>query len=252
MIALALLQATVAKPHVTISLVPEFTAVVAGMPQRMALRFQVEPGWHIYWRNPGESGVATTAKWTLPPGFAVDSLEYPTPSRLDVAGVVTHILDGDVVFQTTIRPPPQGRLTARGSRLTAHVQYGVCKDICYPGQAAVAMTMPVMTDAGPNPAWRIPDSLHALRRPRAGGLTAGTQLLGDTAVISVLPPPGCAGASVTFFPRDRDISPAAVTVPMPRGCGPAAFKLALREKPKGPIRGVVVIGDDPRGYEIGK
>jgi hypothetical protein len=40
---LALLQASVTRPHVTISLVPELTAIVAGMPQRVALRFQVEP-----------------------------------------------------------------------------------------------------------------------------------------------------------------------------------------------------------------
>jgi len=247
---LLLLQITVAKPHVTITLVPELTAIVAGMPQRVALRFQVEPGWHIYWSNPGESGVATTAKWSLPPGFAAGPLEYPTPARLDVAGVVTHVLEGDVVIQSTLQVP--SRLTAHDSRLTARVSYGVCKDVCYPGQAAVAVTMPVMTDAGPNAAWRIPDSLHAARRPRTGGLNAGTQLLGDTAVISVLLPPGCAGASVTFFPRDRDLSSAAVTVPMPRGCGPAVFRLPLRERPKGAMRGVVVVGNDPRGYEVGK
>jgi DsbC/DsbD-like thiol-disulfide interchange protein len=250
LILLALLQAIVARPHVTISLVPEFTAVVAGMPQRMALRFEVEPGWHVYWRNPGESGVATTVTWTLPAGFTVDSLQYPTPSRLDVAGVVTHIIEGDVVFQSTIRPPPQARLTSHVSRLTAHVRYGVCKDVCYPGRATVSITMPVMTDAGPNAAWRIVDSLYDARRPRAEPLTAGMTFNGDIAVISVLLPPGCAGTSVTLYPWDRDVSPAAVTIPMPRGCGPAVFKLPLREKPRGLIRGVVVVGADRRGYQI--
>jgi thiol:disulfide interchange protein DsbD len=218
----------------------------------VALRFQVEPGWHIYWRNPGESGVATTAKWTLPAGFSTDSLAYPTPSRLDVAGVVTHVLEGDLVFMTTIRPPPQGRLTAHGSRLTAHVRYGVCKDVCYPGSVTVSTSMPVMTDAGPNAGWRIVDSLYNARRPRTEPLTAGMTFNGDVAVISVLLPPGCAGTSVTLFPWDRDLSPAAVTIPMPRGCGPAVFKLPLREKPKGTIRGVVLVGTDSRGFEIGK
>lgn len=250
MLALLLLQASVTRPHVTISLVPEFTAVVAGMPQRIALRFQVEPGWHVYWRNPGEGGVATTATWTLPSGFNVDSLEYPTPARLDVAGVVTHILEGEAVFLTTVRPPTQGRLAARSSRLTARVRYGVCKDVCYPGQATLAITMPVMTDAGPNAGWRIADSLYSARRPRTGSLAAGTTFIGDTAVISVLMPPGCTGAGVTFFPWERDLSPAAVTIPTPRGCGPAVFRLPVRSRPKGPIRGVVVVGNERRGYEI--
>jgi DsbC/DsbD-like thiol-disulfide interchange protein len=248
MLALLLMQASVARPHVTISLVPEFTAVVAGMPQQMALRFQVEPGWHIYWRNPGGSGLATTAKWTLPPGFSAGPLEFTTPTRLDIADVVTHVLEGDVVLRTTIRVP--GTLSSRDARLAARVSYGVCKDACYPGQAFVSLTMPVMTDAGPNARWRIPDSLHTARRPRSGGLTAGTTFLGDTAVISIPLPAGCTGTSVTFFPWDRDLSPEAVTVPMPRGCGPAVFKLPIREKPKGGIRGVVVVGSDLRGYEI--
>ena len=251
-LVLALLQASVTRPHVTISLVPEFTAVVLGMPQRVAIRMQLEPGWHIYWRNPGEGGVATTVTWTLPAGFTTDSLEYPTPSRVDVAGVVTHVMEGDLVFLTTIRPPAQGRLTSSGSRLTAHVKYGACKDICFPGQATLSIMMPVMTDAGPGAGWRVPDSIHTARSPRPIALTADTRILGDTAVISVHLPPSCTGTRVTFFPWNRDLSPAAVSVAMPRGCGPAVFKLPLREKPKDAIRGVVVIGNDPRGFQIGK
>lgn len=252
MLAVLLLQTSVAKPHVTISLVPEFTAIVAGMPQRLALRFQVEPGWHIYWRNPGEGGVATTAVWTLPPGFTADSLDYPTPARLDVAGVVTHTLEGDAVFLTTIHPPAQGRLTAQDTRLTASVRYGVCKDVCYPGRATLAITLPVMTDAGPNAGWRILDSLFAARRPRTGRFAAGTTFIGDTAVISVALPPTCAGADATFFPWDRELSAAAVTIATRPGCSPAAFRLPVRNRPKGAIRGVVVVGNDPRGYEVGK
>src|SRR5262245_65947877 len=126
LIALALLQASVTRPHVTITMVPEFTAVVAGMPMRVALRFQVEHGWHVYWKNPGESGVATTAKWTLPAAYTVDSMQYPTPAGLDIAGVVTHVHEGDVVFEATINPP--AKITSRDSRLATRVRYGVCKD----------------------------------------------------------------------------------------------------------------------------
>jgi hypothetical protein len=112
--------------------------------------------------------------------------------------------------------------------------------------------MPVMTDAGPYPGWRIADSLFSARLPRAGSLAASSTFLGDTAVITVRLPPKCAGADATFFPWDHDTSPAAVTVAMPRGCGPAVFKVPLRVRPKGAIRGVVVVGNELRGYEVGK
>jgi DsbC/DsbD-like thiol-disulfide interchange protein len=169
-----------------------------------------------------------------------------------VAGVVTHILEGDVVFQSLVTPPAQNRLTARVSRLTAHVRYGVCKDICYPGQATLSISLPVMTDASRTAAWNVADSLFTARRPRNATLTAGFTWNGDTGLLSVLLPPGCSGDSVTFFPENRDLSPAAVTIPMPRGCGPAQFKLPLRDKPKGELRGVVVVGADRKGYAVGK
>jgi thiol:disulfide interchange protein DsbD len=248
LLSLALLQISATRPHVTISLVPELTAIVAGMPQRVALRFQVEPGWHVYWKNPGEGGVATTAKWTLPAGFTVDSLEFPTPARLDVAGVVTHILEGDVVFQTTVTPSKA--IASRTSRLASRVQYGVCRDVCYPGQATLAVTMPVMTDASRTSAWLAVDSVFQSRRPQPTGITAGFTWNGDRGILSVIVPPHCQGESLTFFPEDRDLSPAAVTIPMPRGCGPAQFTIPLREKPKGTFRGVVVVGNNPKGYEV--
>jgi thiol:disulfide interchange protein DsbD len=248
LLSLVLLQASVTRPHVTISMVPEFTAVVAGMPMRIALRFQVEPGWHIYWKNPGESGVATTAKWTPSAGFAIGPLQYPTPSRLDVAGVVTHVHEGDVVFMTTVAPPI--KLTDRALLLASRVQYGVCKDVCYPGQANLSVTMSVMTDASRTRAWLAVDSTFEIRRPRASGITAGFSWNGDRGILSVIVPPGCRGETVTFFPENRDISPAAVTVPMPTGCGPAQFTIPLRDKPKGGMRGVLVVGNDPKGYEV--
>jgi len=248
LLSLALLQATVTRPHVTISLVPEHTAIVAGMPTRVALRFQVEPGWHVYWKNPGESGVATTANWTTPAGFAVGPMLYPTPSRLDVAGVVTHVHEGDVVFVTPVATPL--KLRDRTALLATRVRYGVCKDVCYPGQATLSVSMPVMTDASRTSAWLAVDSTFEAVRPREKGVTAGFTWNGDRGILSVVMPPGCQGETATFFPDDRDLSPAAVTVPMPRGCGPAQFTIPLREKPKGTPRGVVVVGTDRKGYEV--
>jgi len=249
---LALLQFTVARPHVTITLIPEHSVIVPGVPLRVALRFQLDPGWHIYWRNPGESGIATTVQWTLPRGFAAEPLDYPTPVRLDVAGVVAHVLGGDVVIEATLRVPPDASSPRDGVRIAAQVKYGVCKDACYPGDATVSVDLPVEPGATRNPEWPRADSIFASTRPRRGAIRATVAVRGDTARISVPLPRGCAAGDVTFFPWDRELSPAAVTVPGPRGCGTAVFKLPLRQRPAGSIRGVVVIGGEQRGYEIGQ
>ena len=36
-----------------------------GMAVLAGLRLTTEPGWHTYWRNPGESGSPTTVQWTI-------------------------------------------------------------------------------------------------------------------------------------------------------------------------------------------
>ena len=55
---------------VTTRLVPETPAVAPGGTVWVAVHFEVKPGWHIYWRDPGDSGLPTTVEWRLPGGFA--------------------------------------------------------------------------------------------------------------------------------------------------------------------------------------
>jgi DsbC/DsbD-like thiol-disulfide interchange protein len=58
-----------ARLHISASLVSETRSAVPGRPLRLALRQQIEAGWHTYWLNPGDSGLPTTIEWALPPGF---------------------------------------------------------------------------------------------------------------------------------------------------------------------------------------
>jgi len=59
----------VATDNVKAHLVSEVSAVAPGQSFWVALEFNIRDGWHTYWRNPGDSGQATTLKWQLPPGF---------------------------------------------------------------------------------------------------------------------------------------------------------------------------------------
>jgi len=60
--------------HVTAELVAEQDALVPGTTATVALRLAIEPGWHTYWRNPGESGLPTTLGWRLPQGYAAGAI----------------------------------------------------------------------------------------------------------------------------------------------------------------------------------
>ncbi|MEO9163499.1 MAG: protein-disulfide reductase DsbD domain-containing protein, partial [Casimicrobiaceae bacterium] len=69
-LAVAAHAAPVRTGHVTAELVGDQTALVPGTTTTLALRLAIEPGWHTYWRNPGESGLPTTLAWHLPPGYS--------------------------------------------------------------------------------------------------------------------------------------------------------------------------------------
>lgn len=104
----------------------EGTEVVA------ALRFRMEPGWHLYWKNPGDSGLPPEVTWTLPPGWTAGPLEHPVPEALPSPEGLDYGHSGSFTLLARLNPPP-GPRTAR--ILRAHLDWLACKDSCLPGKA---------------------------------------------------------------------------------------------------------------------
>src|SRR5688572_31390115 len=50
-------------PHVKVSLIPEVRTVAPGTPFSVAVHLKMDPRWHTYWINPGDSGAPTEIKW---------------------------------------------------------------------------------------------------------------------------------------------------------------------------------------------
>src|SRR5271167_1414229 len=69
-------------PTVNVTMVADTSAVEAGKSFRVAIVVTPEAGWHVYWKNPGDAGLPTKVKWTLPEGFAAGPLMYPIPVKI--------------------------------------------------------------------------------------------------------------------------------------------------------------------------
>src|SRR5580698_7123877 len=69
-------------PHVHIQLIGPDAQLHPGTANNAGLYFKLEPGWHVYWRNPGDAGEPPHIKWTLPQGITAGPIEYPIPKRL--------------------------------------------------------------------------------------------------------------------------------------------------------------------------
>ncbi|MCC7292295.1 MAG: thioredoxin family protein [Phycisphaerales bacterium] len=140
-------------PKVKPSLFASVKQVVPGQPFDVAIRMEVEAGWHVYWSNPGDSGMSPSAKWTLPEGSTAGPLRYPVPKKhvTDLGGqpLVTYILEGKPVLLTTITPPPA--LTGDRFKVQLDLRWLVCKESCVPEDKSLRLELPVAA-AGSAPA----------------------------------------------------------------------------------------------------
>src|SRR5438552_2825597 len=79
----AQLSDRVARPaHLDVRLVSEASAIAPGQKFWIGLDFALDPGWHIYWLNAGDSGQPPRVIWTTPVGYTVGSIEWPQPGRI--------------------------------------------------------------------------------------------------------------------------------------------------------------------------
>src|SRR5689334_17387874 len=92
-------------PHGTVELISEARSMQPGSPFTVGLHFKLEPGWHIYWKNPGDSGQPPRIQWDLPGGITAGSIEWPTPKKLPVGPLLDYGYEDDVLLPITLQVP---------------------------------------------------------------------------------------------------------------------------------------------------
>ena len=138
--------------HVSASLVAETRTIVPGQPLRLALRQQIQPGWHTYWLNPGDLGLPTTIEWTLPQGFKAGPITWPTPKRIAYGPVVDYGYENETLLPVTIDVPSDLPLGA-DVVLSAHASWLACSDTCIPEDTELKITVPIASQLEPDPIW---------------------------------------------------------------------------------------------------
>jgi len=108
------------------------------------LYFKMEPGWHIYWLNPGDAGEPPHIQWTLPTGITAGPLRFPAPKRLPLGPLMDYGYEGEVYFPVklsiakNLKPGPV--------TLHAKVDWLVCRGSCIPGKAELEIRRRVATE----------------------------------------------------------------------------------------------------------
>ena len=239
------------------------TNLLPGQSFTIGIQYSIEPGWHIYWRNPGANGLPPEIGITAPEGFEVGEVLYPRPRVFGTGGDASYGYDDEVVLLVPIRAANE--LAPGPIELEFALEWLVCKRVCLVGAATRTLrldrTLPGR-ESTTNPAearllrnWaqrvprligspqprgffaRLDDRQHLLIRGIAGASTAAIYLPGGTTGVAPVQP-GPVRGSV------QD--------------GRFTFDIPLTVEPENalgqPLRanGLVLLGtyDRPRAYEI--
>lgn len=113
---------------VTMSASLAWGSLVPGGSGELAVRFEVADEWHIYWRNPGESGSATKITLTLPEGISAGETIWPAPERYIAGGdVLDYVHSGVVTFLIPITVAADARI-GDAMRIGVHADWFVCNE----------------------------------------------------------------------------------------------------------------------------
>ena len=157
--------ATSAQPHTTVALIAESLTPAPGRPVTLGLAMTPRPGWHIYWKNPGDAGMETRALWTLPGGVTAGELRYPTPGTLVVAGLMNHVYEQRATLLAELAVPA-GIATGTPLPVAVKLDWLVCSDsLCVPEKAELTLDLKAGDGARGPGAAAIDAARAALPRP---------------------------------------------------------------------------------------
>lgn len=193
-----LAQAPTGGRHVKASLVAETDAVAPGRPLVVGLRLKMDAGWHTYWRNPGDAGLPTRAKWILPDGFRAGELQWPRPLRFNTGPLVSFGYEHEVLLPVEVQVPES--LSAGEVVLKARASWLECQEVCLPGKADLTLTLPVRPGPKPGAAAALFQKAREAvpKADRAWGFSSSAEE--GAFILNVAPPRGVTLTEAYFYP----------------------------------------------------
>jgi thiol:disulfide interchange protein DsbD len=240
--------------HLHVQLVFPNQNLNTGAPVNAGLYFKLESGWHVYWKNAGDSGEPPHVQWTLPKGISSTPMQFPAPQRLPLGPLMDFGYENEVLYPFTV----QAGATAKPGSVVLHakVDWLVCREVCIPGKAEldqnvnVVSGMPVVNLISPDDQQLWTRLANQLPQALPSSDTAVFQPTSTGFLLAVTT--GQRETQAEFFPEDEDI----LDNPAPQAVTPTAngLILSLKQDPNtstapAKLKGVLELAGG-RNYEI--
>ena len=125
--------------HATAQWIAPEGPVEAGLSLKTVIRLEVDDPWHVYWYNPGEAGMATSAEIKLPKGWRSSGLLHPIPKKFKTGGLHGFGHEGTVDYALELFAPEDFKGDAE---FEANVEWLSCNDdACIPGEMMLKLKL---------------------------------------------------------------------------------------------------------------
>jgi DsbC/DsbD-like thiol-disulfide interchange protein len=131
------------REHARARLISESKALIPGTTAWLALVFEIDEQWHIYWNGVNDSGFAPKMKTAFPAGYTAGEILWPAPKRhVQPGDILDHVYErqATLMFPVTI---PKDAKPGSEVEFKASSEWLVCHDVCLPGDAEVSVKVKV-------------------------------------------------------------------------------------------------------------
>ena len=173
----------------------------------VGLQLTHKPAWHTYWKNSGDSGLATQLVWSLPAGVSAGEIQWPLPQKIRIGTLANYGYEGTVLLPVPLtlsadfKPP----LLSDTLDIKLAAAWLVCKTECIPEEGQFTLKLPIKSSSAGNSAafdaaWR--------NAPEALAGTPGNSLVVDGKTIKLTVqglPTAWQGRKLDFFPETPEV-----------------------------------------------
>ncbi|MCX6935430.1 MAG: protein-disulfide reductase DsbD family protein [Verrucomicrobia bacterium] len=189
-------------PQVTVDLIAEPVPLQSGQSLMVGLRFRPTPGWHIYWSNPGDSGMPPSIEWKLPPGFTASPLQFPFPNKILLPPLVSYGYEEETILLATLTPPADWKFTSPVT-FGAQLDWLACKEACLPAHASLTLEIPKIVK--PDPALTITFQQSLQKLPiQVPSIRISAQRSARILDLLIQVPTSSSFEKLSFFPDSND------------------------------------------------
>jgi len=131
------------RARVRASLVSDVTQVGVGTPFTAGVKIELDDGWHVYWKNAGDTGLATELVPEVE-GASFGPLQWPAPAIFrSPDGFLTSYGYAEEVLLFSVVTPDASTAAGTDLQLNTTANLLVCKVDCIPADLELTLSLPV-------------------------------------------------------------------------------------------------------------